>query len=265
MISGMNKTTCSSDPFPTRLLMYHLYAIVPILQHIVNLCLTMGDFPICSKSSIVIPLIKKPGLDREMFKNYRPVLNLSFLSKVIEIHIRILGHILDNNIVDSFQSAYRAGHSCETALLRVYNDIVTTFGKGNGSFLLLLDLSAAFDMIDHDNLFYILEKYVGIGGSALRLIRSYFSDRTQRVQIDGILFDFASLLCGVPPCSVLGPRKFCLYLLPLGAILRHHNIGYHIYVDDTQLYVSFKCKDPLESLTKLNMCISDIRVWMIKN
>ena len=89
-----------------------------------------------------------------------------------------MGHILDNNIVDSFQSAYRAGHSCETALLRVYNDIVTTVGKGNGSFL-VLDLSAAFDTIDHDNLFYILEKYVGIGGSALRLIRSYFSDRTQ--------------------------------------------------------------------------------------
>ena len=79
-------------------------------------------------------------------------------------------HILDNNIVDSFQSAYRAGHSCETALLRVYNDIVTTVGKGNGSFLVLLDLSAAFDTIDHDNVFYILEKYVGIGGSALRLI-----------------------------------------------------------------------------------------------
>ena len=157
----MNKTTCSSDPFPTRLLMSHLYAIIPILQHIVNLCLTT----ISCKSSIVIHLIKKLCLDREMLKNYRPVSNLYFLSKVIEkvISIRILGHILDNNIVDSFQSAYRAGHSCETALLRVYNDIVTTVGKGNGSFRVLLDLSAAFDTIDHDNLFYILEKYVGIG------------------------------------------------------------------------------------------------------
>ena len=67
----------------------------------------------------------------------------------------------------------------------------------------------------------------------------------------------------VPHGLVLGPIQFCLYLLPLGAI--HHNIGYHIYADDTQLYISFKCKDPLESLTKLNMCISDIRVWMIKN
>ena len=190
--------------------MSHIHAIVPILQHTVILYLTTGDSPISCKSSIVIPLInKKPGLEQEMLKNYGPVSNLSFLSKVIEmvISIRILGHILDNNIVDRFQSAYRASHSCETALLRVYNDIVTTIGKGNGSFLVLLDLSAAFDTIDHDHLFYILEKYVGIGG------------RTQRIQIDGILSDFASLLCGVPQGSVLGPMKLCLYLLPLGAIL----------------------------------------------
>ena len=66
IISGMNKTTCSSDPFPTRLLMSHLHAIIPIIQHIVNLCLTTRDFPISCKSTIVIPLIKKPSLDREM-------------------------------------------------------------------------------------------------------------------------------------------------------------------------------------------------------
>ena len=120
-ISGMNKTTCSSDPFPTTLLMSRLHAIISIIQHIVNLCLTTGDFPSSCKSSIVISLIKKPRLDREMLNKYRPISNLSFLFKVIEkvISIRILGHILDNNIVASFQSAYRAGHSCETALLRV--------------------------------------------------------------------------------------------------------------------------------------------------
>ena len=78
IISCMNKTSCSSDPFPTRLLMSHIHVIVHILQHIVNLCLTTGDFPISCKSSIVIPLIKKPGLDREMLQNYRPVSNLSF-------------------------------------------------------------------------------------------------------------------------------------------------------------------------------------------
>ena len=88
----MNKTTCSSDSFPNILLMSHLHAIIPIIQHIVNPCLTTGDFPISCKSSIVIPLIKEPSLYREMLNNYIPISNLSFLSKVIEkvISIRIL-------------------------------------------------------------------------------------------------------------------------------------------------------------------------------
>ena len=103
--------------------------------------------------------------------------------------------------------------------------------------LVLLDLSAAFDIIDHDSLFYILEKYVGICDTALKLIKSYFYNRTQRVQIDNVLSDFANIIRGVPQGSVLGPLKFCLYLLPLSALLWYHNIGYHVYVDDTQLHL----------------------------
>ena len=115
LINKLNKTTCVLDPFP----------------------------------------IKKQCLDPEILKNYRPVANLSFISKIIEkaIATQIHDHLINNDIVDNFQSAYKAGHSCETALLRVYNDIVTTIGRGNGAMLVLLDLSAAFDTIDHDNLF----------------------------------------------------------------------------------------------------------------
>ena len=171
-------------------------------------------------------------------KNYRPVANLSFISKIIEKTIATQIH-------NNFQSAYKTGHSYETALLRVYSDIVTTIGRGNGAMLILLDLSDPLDTIDHDNLFCILEKYVGICGNALKLIKSYFSSRTQRVQIDNVLSDFANIICDDPQGSVLGLLKLCLYLLPLSAILRYHNIGYHVYADDTQLYVSYKCKQPL--------------------
>ena len=89
--------------------------------------------------------------------------------------------------------------------------------------------------IDHDNLFFILEKYVGIRGNALKLIKSYFSNRTQRVQMNNVLSDFTNIMCGVPQGSVLGPLKCCLYLLSLSASLMYHNIGYHVYADDTQL------------------------------
>ena len=125
--------------------------------------------------------------------------------------------MINNDIVDNFQSAYKAGHSCDTALLRVYNDSVTTIGRGNGAMLVLLDLSAAFDTIDHDLLFCILEKYVGICGNALKLIKSYFSNRTQRVQIDDVLSDLANIICGVPQESVLVTLKMLFVLIANGA------------------------------------------------
>ena len=125
--------------------------------------------------------------------------------------------------VDKFQSYYRTGQSCgETLLLQVYNDSVTTIGRGNGDMHVLLDLSAAFDTIDHVNLFWILKTYVWIYGNTLILIKSYFSNPTQRVQIDNVLLDFTNIIWGFPQRSVLWPLKFCLYLLPLSAILRYH-------------------------------------------
>ena len=194
--------------------MSHLPAVIDIILHIVNLSISTCIFPASCKFSIFITLIKKPGLDSEVLKNYRPVSNLSFLSKIIEkvISTQLVTYIGDNGLTltDDFQSAYKCGQSTETALLRVYNDIVVTIGKGNGNFLVLLDLSLAFDTIGHSNLFTVLEKHVGICDDALKLIVSYLSDRKQQVRIDNIMSDLASIICGVPQGSVLGPLKFCL-------------------------------------------------------
>ena len=137
--------------------MSHLSSIIDIILCIVRLCFSSGVFPTDCKSSIIFPLIKKQGLDPEILKNYSPVANLSFISKIIEkaIATQIHDHLINNDIVDNFQSAYKAGHSCETALLRVYNDIASTIGIGNGAMLVFLDLSAAFDTIDHATYFCI--------------------------------------------------------------------------------------------------------------
>ena len=147
----LNRTTCGLDPFPTKLLISHLSSIINIILPIMNLCSSSDVFLAYCKSAIISPFIKKQGLDSEILKNYRPVANLSFITFFEKaIATQIHSHLINNDIVDNFQSAYKAGPRCETALLRVYNDIVTTIGRGNG---VLHDLYAALDTIDHDNLF----------------------------------------------------------------------------------------------------------------
>ena len=147
--------------------------------------------------------------------------------------------MVENKLLESFQSAYRAGHSTETALLRVHNDIVNTVDQKKGVFLVLLDLSADFDTVDHDILLAFLRDHIGLDGFVLDLFRSHLSGRTQCVFIAGVLSELSELMFGVPQGSVLGPIEFCTYTIPLIAAMRHYKIEYHIYADDTQLYLSF--------------------------
>ena len=93
-------------------------------------------------------------------------------------------------------------------------------------------------------------------------MKSYLDGRQQCVQIEGVISELA---CGVPQGSVLGPLKFCFYMLPIGSIMRHHDIDFHIYADDTQLCVSFDLSNPNVALDRMNLCISDLRIWMIRN
>ena len=115
-------------------------------------------------------------------------------------------------MVEIFQSAYKANHSTETALLRVYNDMLFSFDHGGSAILMLLNQSSAFDTIDHAILFNLWQDIFGISGSALDLLKSYLDGRTQCVQIDGIVSEYAKLVCGVPHGSVLGPLSFCAYV-----------------------------------------------------
>ena len=130
--------------------------------------------------------------------------------------------------------------------------------QGGGATLVLLDLSSAFHIIDHEVLFNLWQDTFGISGSALSLLKSYLHGRTQCVQIEGVISEYAKLVCGVPQGSILGPLNFCMYMYPIGSILHHHGINYHIYADDTQLCFTLDLSDPSIALEKNNLCISDI-------
>ena len=132
---------------------------------------------------------------------YRPVSNLSFLSKLNE---RIASVQLKvNGLYEKYQSAYRALHSTETALLRVQNDLLQAVDKHGGAILVLLDLSAAFDTIDHKTLLNTLDVSFGIRGEALKWFESYLSDRTQTVQIGKQFSESQSLKFGVPQAGFI--------------------------------------------------------------
>lgn len=261
--------SCDSDPIPTWILKKHLHLLVPLITRIVNLSLESAVFPSCFKSAMVTPLLKKPSLDSENLKNYRPVSNLAFISKIIEkvVSSRIAHHLASNKLYEHFQSAYRKYHGTETALLRVQNDILYNIDHKRGVYLVLLDLSAAFDTIDHSILLSRLSAF-GVRGSALEWIRSYLTDRMQAVNINGCLSSFLPLLFGVPQGSVLGPQFFTIYSSPIATIARKHGLQVHMYADDTQLYLSFDLDsvcDEIASRSRIELCIKDIKSWMTLN
>ena len=164
-----------------------------------------------------------------------------------------------------FQSAYREGHSTETALVRVFNDLVLNADANKINILCLLDLSAAFDTIDHGILLTRLEKTFGINGIALVWLQSYLTNHRQTVMVDGVKSANHVLNYGVPQGSVLGPALFTVYMKPLSSIIARFNFSYHFYADDSQIYNSVPLVDFEDLIVRLQSCFREIKDWMNQN
>ena len=173
----------------------------------------------------------------------------------------------DNSVYPEMQSSYRKGHSTETALLRVVNDILMKMNSQEVTLLVMLDLSAAFDNVNHDILLKRLHEELGIADLALRWFESYLHNRVQKVGIDGSTSNPFDLCCGVPQGSCLGPILFIIYASKLFKIIEHELPSAHCYADDTQLYLSFKPNSTSQDqvLQAMENCIEKIRRWMIHN
>jgi len=200
--------------------------------------LSSGQFHPTLKESV-----KEPTLDKEdsPVSNYRPILNLSLISKTIEhvVKSRLIDHLTSNSLLNSHQSAYCKHHSIKTALLYIHDHLVSATGSQKGSCLCLLDLSAAFDTTDHNILITHLSSWFGIHGSVLRWFKSYLSSRWFRVKCETDLSSWHTSSCGVPQGSVLGPQLFVMYTTPLSTLISSCSVNHHLYADDIQLFLSF--------------------------
>ena len=207
IIKSTPNKSCDLDPITTSLVLDCISVLLTPITNTVNYSLQEGSSPSCFKTAHVTPSLKKAGLNRNTLKNYRPVSNFSYISKLIEKGVaRLINeHIAHEGIFNKNQSAYRVFYSTETALLKIQNDIATSINKGAAVELVLLDLSAAFETIDHSILFNCLQHWYGIDGVVLKWVQSYLNSRKQWIKIDGHLSDAFQLPYGFPQGSVLGP------------------------------------------------------------
>lgn len=238
-VKSMRKS-CSIDPLPACVLKKCFSVLLPVLTNIVNRSLSSGTMPDHFKIAALIPTLKKPGADFTEFESFRPLSNLKFVSKLVEkaASFQLSNYITTNYLSELFQSAYISNHSTETALLKVKNDILRALDRNESVFLLLLHLSVAFHTVDHSQLLSRLSFRFGIKGTVLQWLTSYLNNRLQFVQVDGGTSNQHVLACGVPQGSVLGPLLYILYTSPIAEIKRRHNLQYHLYTDDTQIYIT---------------------------
>ena len=211
----------------------------------------------------VIPLQNKRSLDRNILKNYRLVSNLSFISKLIKkVVVKQLNElILCEGLLNVNQSAYKSSHSTETALLKIQNDIALSVDSGKAVALTLLDLSVAFDTIDHSILYDCLHDWFGLDGTVLLRIKSYLSNHKQKIKIDDSFSEAVILPFGVSQGSVLGPLLFTLYTSPLSQVISKFNVSHHLYADDTQIYLAVDSRNFDSSMEELSECLKSIQEW----
>ena len=203
------------------------------------------------------------SLDRNALSNFRPVSGLNFVSKLIEkiVASQIKSHMQNSGISNSFQSEYKCGNSTETALLYIKNDNLSAQDHVELTALSLLDLSAAFDTIDHDLLLSRLTEWFGIDSVVLQWVRSYLTGRSQLVKNNGVYSAIVIVRCSARLC--VGFTSF--YYVYYSSQFNNNCFKHHLYADDTQIYTSFVAEDIAQSLIVVQNYMLAIQVWMNKN
>jgi len=260
IISLKPKKSHGYDKISSKLLKVLATAIKYPPSLIINKSLETGTVPKSLKLAKIIPIYKSK--DKSLMSNYRPISLLPSISKILEkiVHHRVYKFCTNQGILYNSQYGFRPNHSTINAVTHFMADIITAIENNQCTVAVLLDLSNAFDTIDHNILLRKLE-YYGIRGVALEWFRSYLSDRTQYVSYKDVNSDYANLTCGVPQGSVLGPLLFIIYTNDLPKCLLHSNCI--LFADDTTVYKS--SSNIRELINSIENDLASLHDWFCAN
>ena len=260
-----NDKFSSVDNIPSQMMKYIKQGCMGKILQVINASMNSGIFPDLLKTSHATPIIKNLKGDRNSLANYRLVNSLSFLSKLEEKCVldQLQDHLEQNQLYFNLQSAFKRNHSCETALLKIYDDLLKMIGPGQCILMMFLDFSAAFDTVSHDILLWKLEHKFHISGNVLKWFNSYLTNRKFKVKIGDKFSKCTKIDYGVPQGSVLGPVLFSLYTQELHEITEAHGISIHMFADDIQLYL--QCDRNDLKIDQMKDCLADIVKWASRN
>ena len=267
-ITSMPSKTCALDIMPTARFKEVLGTILPSITHIVNRSLDQGEFYTSCKEALVKPLVKKKILGTAM-TNYRPVSNLQFISKIVEKVTldHFTQHCNRNSLLPNYQSAYRQYHSCETSLVKLVNDILWAMEKQLVTVVVILDLSAAFDTVNHDLLLEVLGKRFGIAGAARKWYTSYLRPRSFKVSIRGSTSQSRQLDYSVPQGSIQGVFLFITYASTLDLVMQPSGLELNGFADDHSIRTTFKPsklahKEEHDTIANIEETMLKVKSWM---
>uniref|UniRef100_A0A803TEE6 Reverse transcriptase domain-containing protein n=1 Tax=Anolis carolinensis TaxID=28377 RepID=A0A803TEE6_ANOCA len=262
IMTAARPTTCSLDPCPSWLVKSCLDGLREPLLNIINSSLEQLVFPEGLKEPSVSLLLKKPDLDHSVPASYRPVSNLPFLGKLVErAAVEQLQQFLNDTArLDPFQSGFRRGHRTETVLVTITDQLRCQRDQGGSALLMLLDLTAAFDMVDHNLLTHRLAM-TGVRGIPLKWVSSFLQNRGQQVVRGGMVSAWSPLTCGVPQGAILSPLLFNIYMRPLARLVRSFGLECHQYADDTQLILRMEGQ-PDSVPDSFHQCLEAVTGWL---